>query len=597
MREMKRAGVFLLSLIILIGILGVGSATSISYGTIGTGATATQVGSNVKLYTANGGSGSGYIRLTIPEGISLSSIISLLYTAKITNTGAGGFAPEVVLNIDADGIDGLEGTGIDWMLSSYNPSTLNGDNFLSGDNWPKSAESADPVFVNRDALSGYYYWSANDARTALSSTLWTLMSSIVFPIHGIDSTDKVYSIDFVVGTSGNFDDMEVLFSSIELNGVEYTPWITQSQGSVITTTNPTFMNMIGTTNTTINLTTSQIGTVTVQQYSQAPHGGFSAISLGKYVEIQSTIPNSAISNVEIRIYYTDAELAASHVVESSLKLYWYNSVSGNWEVVVPSGVNTIQNYVWGITNHFSTYTLGGGSGPAISVSNSLCGGYTNNASAVLFGSAFDSSGQIITIVAYNRSDDAPGVVRNAALVPPPSSNMSFNTQPNDPPFTAGNNSIFIWGGSNQTGPITVCQFLIDTQTPNQVTNVQTNNYFGCAPNYVNVAPNFTWSPTIDNGGAGINHYEFYVYNASSGLVLYSDNTTQTNMAVNSPVNNQSYYIEVRAVDAAGNLGAWSSLSSTVYFDNQLPSATITGEDWSVWYNRNFNVSETDTDNL
>ncbi len=109
------------------------------------------------------------------------------------------------------------------MLSGYNPATLSGDNFLSGDNWPPSVVIPDPSFITRDALSGYRYWSANDARTGFGS-FWAPWATVVpgmLPIHGIDATDKVYSIDFVVGTSGNFNGMRAQFSSVELNGVTY----------------------------------------------------------------------------------------------------------------------------------------------------------------------------------------------------------------------------------------------------------------------------------------------------------------------------------------------------------------------------------------
>lgn len=193
-----------------------------SFGTIGTGATTTADCSGVELYTPNGAVGSGYVRLEIPDGIAVDSITSLSYTSKIINPGVGGFAPEVVLNIDADGTGGLEGTGINWMLSSYNPATLNGDNFLSGDNWPTSAGVPDPTFVNRDALTSYYYWSANDTQTGFGS-FWAPWATVIsgLPAHSIDGTDMVYSIDFVVGTSGNFNGLRAQFSSVELNGVTY----------------------------------------------------------------------------------------------------------------------------------------------------------------------------------------------------------------------------------------------------------------------------------------------------------------------------------------------------------------------------------------
>ena len=417
---------------------------------------------------------------------------------------------------------------------------------------------------------------------------------------GNSATNAVnYLLDSQLPSSG-FDspeNTEVTSEAIQAI-YNYAPFIIQSQQSVSTSAGvPSTINPTGTdAGIILTTSTSQTGTVTVQQSGGDSHGGFGAVSLGKFIEINSTIPNSAISNVEIRIYYTHAELTASNIVESSLKLYWYNSVSGKWEVIVPSGVNTLQNYVWGITNHFSTYTLGGGSGPGITISNNICGGYTNNASVVLFGNAYDSSGQTINLVAYNRSDDASGVVRNAALIPPLTNNVSFNTQPDDPIFTTGNNTIFIWGGSNQTGPVTVCQFFVDTVTPTQVNNANIlASSSACVPNYVNVAPQFSWNAATDTGGSGINHYDIQLFQNSvplGGAINVGNILTFT---VPSPINGDNYSIQIRAVDNAGNVGVWSANSPTIWFDNQLPSATI-NSDSSIWHNSDFSISETDTDN-
>ena len=191
-----------------------------SFGTTGTGATAIQSGTTVELFTPDGAAGSAYVRLNIPDGIEVGSIGSVSYTAQVLNPGSGGFAPEVVFNIDADGDGVLEGTGVDWMQSGHNPSALNGDNFLSGDNWPVSATVAESGMVTRSAFSDYMYWSANSAGDGFGG-FWSPFSSISLPQEGIDSTDKVYSIDFVVGTSGNFDNLRVLFESVELNEESY----------------------------------------------------------------------------------------------------------------------------------------------------------------------------------------------------------------------------------------------------------------------------------------------------------------------------------------------------------------------------------------
>jgi hypothetical protein len=73
--------------------------------------------------------------------------------------------------------------------------------------------------------------------------------------------------------------------------------------------------------------------------------------------------------VELRIYYSDAEVSAAGVNEGSLRMYRWNGSS--WVQVSDSGVNTSQNYVWARLTSFSPYaameaeaavTGGGGGG-------------------------------------------------------------------------------------------------------------------------------------------------------------------------------------------------------------------------------------------
>lgn len=207
--------------LVLVTATGVGATNTVTYGTKGTGATATVGCSGVELYTPAGLTGHAYVKLMIPDGIALNEIDTLSYTAKVTNPGAGEYGPEVVLNIDADNDEDLDGTGIDWMLSNHSPASIGYDNFLSGDSF-QTFGSPDANFVYRNALGDYNYWSTDDARTGFAyfySPFVTVLG--LLPEYDIDETDKVYSIDFVVGTSGNFDDMGVEFSSVELNGTTY----------------------------------------------------------------------------------------------------------------------------------------------------------------------------------------------------------------------------------------------------------------------------------------------------------------------------------------------------------------------------------------
>ncbi len=198
------------------------AVNTVSFSTLGAGATASPIGTVVELYTPDGAAGYAYVRLDIPGGIALNTIASLSYNAKVITPGAGGFAPEVILNIDADNDGGLDGTGMDWMFSGHSAASIGADNFLSGDNWPTTAVIPDVSFINRDALTGYNYWSTDDPRTGFAS-YWDPFSTVLglLPLYSIDNTDKVYSIDFVVGTSGNFNGLRAQFNSVELNGITY----------------------------------------------------------------------------------------------------------------------------------------------------------------------------------------------------------------------------------------------------------------------------------------------------------------------------------------------------------------------------------------
>ena len=190
--------------------------------TAGIGASATVEDGVARLYTADGGVGSAFVRLTIPGGIALEDIKNLSYSAKVVGLGESTWLPEVVLNIDADGDGLLEGTGVAWMTPapSHDPAALGDDNFLAGDGIPVTETDAD--FVERDVLEHYRFWSADDERDE-SSSFYLPLTGLELPAHGIDAHDLVMSIDFVVGTCSNWRDSVIEIASVTLNGTTYTP--------------------------------------------------------------------------------------------------------------------------------------------------------------------------------------------------------------------------------------------------------------------------------------------------------------------------------------------------------------------------------------
>jgi hypothetical protein len=105
--------------------------------------------------------------------------------------------------------------------------------------------------------------------------------------------------------------------------------------------------------------------------SESNLSGTNALSvpkLGKYVKIDANddLKNSLAWAI-IKISYTDAELAATGLKESSLSIYWWNESSSEWVKlskgtpywVNDAGVNTTDNLVWVNVSHFSYYSVGG----------------------------------------------------------------------------------------------------------------------------------------------------------------------------------------------------------------------------------------------
>jgi len=102
-------------------------------------------------------------------------------------------------------------------------------------------------------------------------------------------------------------------------------------------------------------------TVTVARYEDNPGGapptGF--ITMGKYIDVYVTV-TTEVTEVEIRLYYTDDELTTAGIDEESLRLSWLNG--DEWNECSHSGVNTdstngYSGYIWAIITATSTPSL------------------------------------------------------------------------------------------------------------------------------------------------------------------------------------------------------------------------------------------------
>jgi hypothetical protein len=125
------------------------------------------------------------------------------------------------------------------------------------------------------------------------------------------------------------------------DNVVFTPWVTETETATgvnasASTTNASATVTGGTPNTT----------VTVTEYSGNPGGsppiGFTA--LGKYIDVYA-LNTDQVTDLEIRLYYTAAELAAADIDdEELLQLLWWDGTV--WRQCSDRGVNTNNRYIW-----------------------------------------------------------------------------------------------------------------------------------------------------------------------------------------------------------------------------------------------------------
>lgn len=100
-------------------------------------------------------------------------------------------------------------------------------------------------------------------------------------------------------------------------------------------------------------------TVSIANMSSNPKSAnLAATQLGKYLQIE--VSDDLSSNMTwaiIKVHYTDQELGAADLQESSLRLHYFNETSGSWSAYDPpsGGVNESANFVWANTTHFSTF--------------------------------------------------------------------------------------------------------------------------------------------------------------------------------------------------------------------------------------------------
>jgi len=184
---------------------------------------------------------------------------------------------------------------------------------------------------------------------------------------GIYEYDEGFTVDLVAppeegyrfvcwtGDVGTIDDRYAAETTITMNG-DYSITATftaVTDSKTETVTDGGTVNATDEADTEVEVTGN--ATVTVSKFADNP-GGYSPSgfnSMDKYIDIY--IPYTGeVTEVEIRLYYTDDEVPAD-IEEESLKLFWWDS--DEWVECSNSGVNTVNNYIWAIITDSTTPSL------------------------------------------------------------------------------------------------------------------------------------------------------------------------------------------------------------------------------------------------
>jgi hypothetical protein len=270
----------------------------------------------------NPGSG-GYQGINI-GGVNDGNIADVLVNNNTVGGGAGGFKYGIKL--------GYTGT------STFTNVNVTDNTIQTNEVGVLVKYSADGVLVNWNNITGntIYGVSNTDPIPHTLDAQYNWWGSSTGPYHA------------TANPAGTGDEVS--------DNVDFTPWLMEpllahvsGYDSQTVPAGTTMTVGSGALGVSVDVTTTTgTPTVTVMTYETSPGGLVYFAALGQFVDVQ--INNvSGVSEVFIKVYYSDADLIAAGINnESSLKLYWLNATV--WVACSDTGVDTALNYVWARIN-------------------------------------------------------------------------------------------------------------------------------------------------------------------------------------------------------------------------------------------------------
>ncbi|MGK0209499.1 MAG: parallel beta-helix repeat protein [Patescibacteria group bacterium] len=219
-------------------------------------------------------------------------------------------------------------------------------------------------FIDNGEWVGEVYWTINESVQCINNNITIRTEGVGINITGQGSLETINCTIFIDGNAGIVLD-------------RFTSDLQQEQ--IITNTAQEFEIPKANVNLTLFLSSGGSSTINVETSTVTSTGTTSALSPFKGVNIEvDANTSSSLTWAIIKIFYNESEVAAANIEESTLKLYYYNETSSDWELEPIQGVETTLNYIWANVSHFSLFgsfgSFGGSSDPSTS-SGGGGGGY------------------------------------------------------------------------------------------------------------------------------------------------------------------------------------------------------------------------------